>query len=107
MDGTSERFALRHCLIARNVGSNHLATIRASGNNAEMPLLHVLRIDSEEEVNTLMAKRFSGDLIVTADSLEDLKELQRALSAHVLSGVQSKLNGTLKNIRQQVHRSTP
>ena len=103
VDGTSERYSLRNCLIARNIGSYTMSTIRSGSSGAtDMNLLHVVRIGPDDDVSSLISRRFSGDLIVTTDDVEDLKELQRAMSSHLLPVVQSKLNATLRNIQQKL-----
>ena len=105
VDGTSERFSLRSCLIARNSGANHLQSIRATaGQSNEMHLLHVLRVAQGEEPEALMMRRYQGDLIITTDNIEDLKDLQRAMAAHVLPGLQARLNATMRNLTLQLKK---
>ncbi len=121
VDGTHERYSLRGCLIARNVAAGG-STMRGAGGPAEMQLLHVLRVGNVDDPDVLLvrvhncvfgfsncrlfvqAKRFQGDLIVTCDNPEDLKDLQRAMAAHVLPGLQARLNGTLRNLSERLKK---
>ena len=74
-----------------------MATMRATSE--DMNLLHVVRVGVDDDVASLLQRRLTGaDLILTGD-VDHLKELQRAMSSHLLPTVQSKLNGTYKNIQ--------
>jgi hypothetical protein len=63
-----------------------------------MNLLHVLRVAPNDAPEALLGKRFVGDLILTTENPEDLKDLQRAMAAHVLPGLQARLTGTMRNL---------
>jgi hypothetical protein len=39
---------------------------------------------------------------VTCDNPEDLKDLQRAMAAHVLPGLQARLNGTMRKLSEKL-----
>ena len=68
----------------------------------EMSLLHVTKLSSSETPDSLAARRFGqADLILTTENPEDLKDLQRAMAAHVLPGLQRRLNGTIRNLSQK------
>jgi hypothetical protein len=101
VDGTSESYSLRNCIIARNLGGSHLNAIRNSGGS-DMQMLHILKMAPDDDLDLLLVKRYSGDLIITSDDIDDLKDLQRAMSAHLLPGVQTKLNNTYRNIQQRL-----
>lgn len=68
----------------------------------EMSLLHVTRLSANETPDSLASRRFGqADLILTTENPEDLKDLQRAMAAHVLPGLQRRLNGTIRNLSER------
>ena len=64
-------------------------------------LLHVMRLQKTDldDPDSLLAKRFNAaDLVFTCDTLEELKDIHRALAAHCLPLLQRRINSTLSRI---------